>query len=1402
MLPLQRSLDLVRRIGAWASASLVLAYFLFALIILVLRYGILPHIDHYRPQLEEFASHALKERVTIAAVKADWEGLRPRLTLSDIVVHDRSDRSAFHLPEVQATLAWETLTVFSPRFHRLAIRDADLDIRRESNGQLTVGGIPIDQNDESEGEGILPWVLAQSEIAITHARVHWSDGLRGAPQLDLDNLNFDLLRSGIVHRFALSAEPPAVLAAPLDVRGYIERDLFARTGDPAHWSGAVYANFAFVDLAGWHAYFDYPFQVTQGAGALRTWVHFSDSARHGGREGRLFDVVADVRMTHLEARTERDLPPLSLADVNGRIALEQTANGDHLTLHGFSLLGQDGMKLPVTELDARRTLDLEGQTIESSLTTSHLDLGTLAQLAVRLPFPSDIQSVLAQFKPRGLLSEVQMSWKGALADPKSYHFGTKFEGLTIAAANPNGTELGRPGFENLTGEISADQTGGAVSVHAKEAALTVPGLFAEPRVPFDKIELIAKWTRSGENVEVHLSTLEFENVDAAGTASGTYRRGPASTSKGPGYLDVAARLSRADARRVARYLPLSMPEDVRSYVDRAILAGTSDDVSFRVRGALERFPFRQSAPALAQNRTPTTALAHLANSAIDAPEDFRIAAKLHGIKLDFAPRPVSQGPSAEPLWPPMEDLEAELVLERTHLEITGKSARAYGFKLEKLHGDIPDLDDHGQILSIQGSGQGPLADLVRFVNASPVAGWIDHLTATARATGNARLELTLGLPLAHIDDAKAQGSIQFQNNDISLFAWLPPLARATGQLSFSDEGMSLTDASAQFLGGPVKLEASTAEDHFIQLRAEGTLQAQALRHEPTLPGVAKLAERLDGVAPYKFTLNAAPRSADERAVQAHGPRVIVESSLIGMSVDLPSPLKKAAADSLPLRVEFDPSRTLRDEVTDQVRARIGPQISLIFARRENASGEMDVVHAGYGINQPAVLTEARAYANVNLPALDLDAWQSVLGSLVGVNLGAALNTPTGAESVLLPDSISARVQSLHVTDKTFGNVVLNANHIGPTWQANVSSDEVSGQISWRQGVPADPSQNRITAHLTKLLVPRSATKEVTTLLEEGPTSLPALDITADDFQLRERKLGKLELLASNSTRAGHREWRLEKLNLSNPDGSFEAKGTWGADTDTPGNVERTHMELTVGASDIGGLMDRLGLKGTVKGGTATLKGNVSWRGSPLAIDYDSLSGDLSLRASRGQFLKAEPGVAKLLGVLSLQSLTRRLTLDFTDMFAGGFAFDSIDADAKVEDGVASTHNFSMRGVSANVSIDGSADLAHETQNLHVRVLPQVNLGTGSIAYALLVNPVIGLGTLAIGEVLRDPLSKALAFEYNVSGPWDDPAIVRVERTGAFPGTPVLPASPAVRPAVPDEETPAQPLPAGKPATSG
>ena len=94
-----------------------------------------------------------------------------------------------------------------------------------------------------------------------------------------------------------------------------------------------------------------------------------------------------------------------------------------------------------------------------------------------------------------------------------------------------------------------------------------------------------------------------------------------------------------------------------------------------------------------------------------------------------------------------------------------------------------------------------------------------------------------------------------------------------------------------------------------------------------------------------------------------------------------------------------------------------------------------------------------------------------------------------------------------------------------------------------------------------------------------------------------------------------------------------------------------------------------------------------------------------MNVESGQFLKADPGIAKLLGVLSLQSLPRRLTLDFRDVFSEGFAFDFIRGDVKIAQGIAATNNLQMKGVNAAVLMDGRADIARETQDIRVVVVP-------------------------------------------------------------------------------------------------
>ena len=156
-----------------------------------------------------------------------------------------------------------------------------------------------------------------------------------------------------------------------------------------------------------------------------------------------------------------------------------------------------------------------------------------------------------------------------------------------------------------------------------------------------------------------------------------------------------------------------------------------------------------------------------------------------------------------------------------------------------------------------------------------------------------------------------------------------------------------------------------------------------------------------------------------------------------------------------------------------------------------------------------------------------------------------------------------------------------------------------------------------------------------------------------------------------------------------------------------------------------------------------------------------MDGHVHLDVASGQFLKAEPGVAKLLGVLSLQALPRRLALDFRDVFSSGFAFDFLRGDAQVRRGVAHTENLQMKGVNAAVLMDGEVDLAQETQRLRVLVVPEIDAGTAALAAAL-INPAIGIGAFVAQLVLKGPLAQATTREFRVTGSWDNPEIEPVQ----------------------------------------
>ncbi|MEP7085048.1 MAG: AsmA-like C-terminal region-containing protein, partial [Betaproteobacteria bacterium] len=322
------------------------------------------------------------------------------------------------------------------------------------------------------------------------------------------------------------------------------------------------------------------------------------------------------------------------------------------------------------------------------------------------------------------------------------------------------------------------------------------------------------------------------------------------------------------------------------------------------------------------------------------------------------------------------------------------------------------------------------------------------------------------------------------------------------------------------------------------------------------------------------------------------------------------------------------------------------------------------------------------------------------------------------------------------------------------WRIDLDSGDVAGTAVWQ---PAKGGDNgKLSARLRKLALPPEDTVTATTGAAAATSTrrdLPALDVTAESYVSKGKDLGKLELRAQPEGA----DWRIDTLALRNPESDMVASGLW----HLQGGAQRTDLEVKLEVRDAGKFLARHGVPEGVRGGVGKLDGQLNWSGGPQDFNYPTLNGRFNLHVQRGQFTKVDPGIGKLLGILNLDALARRLTLDFRDVVAEGYSFDEMGGDIALKTGVMTTSNLHIAGPAAKVDISGEADIAKETQQLRIRVQPSLSGGLAAAAAAATVNPIIGAGVLLGSTILRDPVGKLFAGEYEVTGTWVNPHVERI-----------------------------------------
>jgi len=671
-----------------------------------------------------------------------------------------------------------------------------------------------------------------------------------------------------------------------------------------------------------------------------------------------------------------------------------------------------------------------------------------------------------------------------------------------------------------------------------------------------------------------------------------------------------------------------------------------------------------------------------------------------------------------PQWPRLNSVEGRLRFVNAGLSAEGARGRAGNSSLEQIRLGIPDLDAADPVLDVSGRIAASITEVLDYIQVSPVRSLVSGATDGMSGTGRASLGLTLRVPLNHSADTTVRGEVGLEASRLELGAGRPALTGLSGRLLFTERGISSPGLTGNLLGGAARGTISSQPGGVVHIEASGRARIASLAQQFPLKawGIAS------GDANWRGDISITPTST----------RLLVRSDLEGVTLDLPAPLYKAPTRPEPLRFVWqsgDRGDLYELDIGSQIRARVQTRSGVVGV---GSSVEQALVAVG-GAPLPTARQRGIGFA-AELPQFFATQWLPVIDRFTAGGEGGS------------PLPVEARVKAgrFELEGQFLGETELAVDRQDRVWNWSVRGTDADGSGQW------DPAGNgSVTARLSRLALAPPVDGVSVPEDEADDGSYPALDVEIGSLSRRGREYGQLRLKASQQGR----DWRIDQLRLSAPEYQLEASGLWQAWRSRP----VTDVKLELRTTDTGRYLERLGYGNVMKAAPATLKGTLRWRGPPTDIDFPSLSGQFKLETGKGQFMKADPGAARLLGILSLQALPRRITLDFRDVFSDGLAFDSIESDLAVAEGIMRTDQFFIDGPSAKVRIKGQADLGKETQDLQVKVSPAMDAATIG---ALIANPVAGLAVFLAQQLLDDPLGKLITFNYRVTGSWSDPVVVK------------------------------------------
>ncbi|MBK8958370.1 MAG: TIGR02099 family protein [Proteobacteria bacterium] len=1242
---------------------------------------LLPQLGEQRAAVETWLTDIVGRPVEVGAISANWSGWAPRLTFDRLVILDeRRQAELIHFERADVDIALLE----------------SLQTRELKPTRLIVTGVAMnlvrDLNGQFSVVGMPPphspvmrWLLEQSNFAVRQADLTVNDQ-RAQASYALSGLRLTIQSRGRNKTITAYADLPDMIGrhATLEIH---------TRGNPldVHWEGNIDARLDGINSdyllrqADWHG--PRPEQAPVNLVAWSTW-----------RDGAL-------RHSDFELAIERSRDDQGHV-LEARGQLQKRDDSWRLALADIALPGVAGAKGNGRLSAAWRSGP--GIAPRLAVRAAALPLEPIAALVTRMSAPGTLRDALLRAQPRGRLARLDALWLPRGEAPPRFYVAAKVAALAMQdAAQPRA-------IDGLSFEIKANGGGGHVEFDDSVFTVTDDRRLAAP-LDIERMEGALSWRKRGESpLTARAHGLRARVAGHRLGLDGDLEYSPGSAPR----VDVSARFAADDATRLQALLPIHlMPGHGEEWARHLVDSGHVERGRVIIKGPLDRFPFS------------------------DKSGEFSATFSVRDATLHYAPH-----------WPPAVNVDGEVAVRGAALAIDITRGTISGADITGAHLALPDMGVRERMLEVKGVARGRAAHAIELVRNSPLKNGRAARLTELDISGDVVVPLDMRLGLYPDGPHEVRGEARFNGNRITELKQNLVLDEVVGSVAFTHHDWHGEGLRAIFDGTPVDLDINGAlhdphydsEFHMAGISSAQGLGAYLEKYTPPVHAWLARHRKLDALS-GQVAWRAALKVPSSAGLVAGAPqRLTIDSTLAGLTVELPWPLGKSADALRPLHIET----AIHDHVAVATRIDMSDMLSVELDAARDAAGRARLTRA-------ELVFGSLAPQFKGTPGLSIAGYIALLPLTEWTHFAQAM--PADGDDYLdaLPLTLDVQVSELRMLGRKFKDTRINGTRETERWNLTASGPDVSGRIE----IPRDAAHGVLRLDLDHLHLRRALkAAPAGSAPELDPRRLPAFEMHCAQFRYGKIELGQADVYTSRHASG----LTLDKLHFSDENFSIVASGDWQVE----GEQHHSKFDIAVEAKALGKLLSRFGYRvGNIKHGSTAIDIQAHWNGTPADFALARINGSFELNVGNGRFLDIDPGTGRLFGLLSLQALPRRLTLDFEDLFDKGLVFDRIAGVFQLQDGNAYTNSLLIEGPSARFDIAGRTGLAAKDYDQHIVVTPALS---NSLPLAGALFGPIGAGAGAayfIGskmfKSIPEQMNKFLSRKYTITGSWDNPVVKRI-----------------------------------------